>query len=681
MVYEGALLPKVFQNQMIHTDPGRNIVRAYPVSNDAAGYKATTVDILAGTRNQWFRPCDVCAAPDGSLFVADWYDPGVGGHAQGDTNRGRIFRIAPKGSKYTVPKFNFNAIDGCIEALKNPCLAVRYLAWTKLHAFGARAEPALAKLLESENPRYRALRCGCSASSTARRKNISRRRWPIPMPTCESPPCAARQTSLDIIPLVTKLVHDTSPQVRRECAFALRHNKSPEAAALWTELALQHDGADRWYVEALGIGADKQWDTFFAAWLKKVGSQWNGAAGRDIVWRSRSAEALPLLAKLILDPAVKEPERLRYFRAFDFHAEPAKQEVLVGLLGGSHPQQAAINALALHQLHGVRPNSPEFKAALGRALDGCRGTDQFLDLVINYDIADRDNDLLVMALADPTGTTGVRAAKRLLQTGKGQLFQKPLAADDATAEKAITVLGLTQEKGCVELLLPLVLNPKRTQSLRSGGVTALGKSKLGEEALLDLAAHGKITVELQFAAARSLEASHDAKIRTAAAKYLKLPEPAGGKPLPKLSELLKRRGSIEHGKLIFNTTGTCAKCHTVNGVGKEVGPNLSEIAGKFPRDALYESILFPSAAIAHNYETHRLELENGNVVQGIIVSETADSISIRTAEAIVQTYKKKEVAENSEVKISLMPADLQKLLTTEDLVDVVEYLSTLKKAK
>ena len=71
------------------------------------------------------------------MFVADWYDPGVGGHAQAETERGRIFRIAPKGSKYTVPKFNFNSIDGAIEALKNPCLAVRYLAWSKLHEAGA----------------------------------------------------------------------------------------------------------------------------------------------------------------------------------------------------------------------------------------------------------------------------------------------------------------------------------------------------------------------------------------------------------------------------------------------------------------------------------------------------------------------------------------------------------------
>ena len=51
----------------------------------------------------------------------------------------------------------------------------------------------------------------------------------------------------------------------------LRHNTSPKAAELWADLAVQHDGKDRWYLEALGIGADKQWDLFFSAWLKGRG--------------------------------------------------------------------------------------------------------------------------------------------------------------------------------------------------------------------------------------------------------------------------------------------------------------------------------------------------------------------------------------------------------------------------
>jgi putative heme-binding domain-containing protein len=686
-VNEGDLLPSVFHDQIIHADAGPSVVRAYPVTNDGAGYKAEIVDILSGTRNRWFRPVDVCIAPDGSLFVADWYDPGVGGHAQQDTERGRIFRVAPKGSKYVVPKFDFNTIAGAIEALKNPCLSVRYMAWTRLHAAGAEAEPALEKLYQSDNPRFRAralwllskieshaakhIEIGLKDSNSDIRITALRAAREL----------ADSDAGSSVLPIVAQLVRDPSPQVRRECAIALRHNPSPQAAELWTDLAIQHDGHDRWYLEALGIGADKQWDSFFAAWLKRVGNDWNTPGGRDVIWRSRSKQAIPYLAKLILDPATDEADRTRYFRAFDFQTDPSKDWALLGLLGGHSPQQAAINSLALEQLHGNVPNTPEVKSIIEQTLNGCRGTEQFIDLVSAFHVTDRGPDVLAIALDQSTTTLGVKAAQQLLRSGQQDLFKKALAGDEATALKAATVLGLSQERGVVGLLEPVALDAARPQTVRNAAVEALGRSRLGEQALAGLASKGKVPVEIQYSVGKALSGSSDRRIRDMAAKYIKLPDVAGGSHLPPLAELAKRRGNAAHGKIVFNTTGTCVKCHTINHVGKDVGPNLSEIGNKATHDFLYESILFPSAAIAHNYETWRLELENGNVVTGIIVSETKDAISIKTAEAIVQTYKPSDIESKTQLKVSLMPADLQKLMTTEDLVDVVEYLTTLKKAQ
>ena len=104
LVYEGSLLPAIFHNQLIHCDAGPNVVRSYTVKNNGAGYSAGIANILKGEKDQWFRPADICVAPDGSLIVADWYDVGVGGHQAGDQVRGRIYRIAPKNSTYTIKK-------------------------------------------------------------------------------------------------------------------------------------------------------------------------------------------------------------------------------------------------------------------------------------------------------------------------------------------------------------------------------------------------------------------------------------------------------------------------------------------------------------------------------------------------------------------------------------------------
>ncbi len=161
-VYEGRLLPERFWDQLIHCDPGPNVVRAYPTKRQGAGYTATIEPLVTGTLDKWFRPADVCVAPDGSLFVTDWYDPGVGGHRQGDTDRGRLFRIAPPGTPYKVPEFDYSTVPGAVAALCNPNLAARYKAWIALQSMGEEAEEALLALFnDGENPRLRARACGC----------------------------------------------------------------------------------------------------------------------------------------------------------------------------------------------------------------------------------------------------------------------------------------------------------------------------------------------------------------------------------------------------------------------------------------------------------------------------------------------------------------------------------------
>ena len=57
------------------------------------------------------------------MFVADWYDAGVGGRAFNDQTTGRIFRVAPQGNKPRSVKADFATIEGLIAALKSPNLA------------------------------------------------------------------------------------------------------------------------------------------------------------------------------------------------------------------------------------------------------------------------------------------------------------------------------------------------------------------------------------------------------------------------------------------------------------------------------------------------------------------------------------------------------------------------------
>ena len=333
IVYEGSMLPAGFQNQVIHCDAGPNVTRAYPVKTDGAGYSAEMVNILYGARDKWFRPSDVCVAPDGSLFVADWYDPGVGGHGMRDLDGGRIFRVATPGSKYSVPKIDLSTADGAAKALTNPNGEVRYLAWNALHEMGAKAVPALEALWKGDNSRHRARALWVLGKMEGKGQSVVNAALADADPDIRITGIRlARQLELNLIEAVTKVVRDKSPAVRREASIALRFDGSEKANALWAELAIQHDGTDRWYLEALGIGSDLHADGRFGAWLAKAGKKWNSEGGRDIVWRVRSKQAPAYLARIIKDKSLEDHASPRYMRSFDFHNGDEKNKALESLL-------------------------------------------------------------------------------------------------------------------------------------------------------------------------------------------------------------------------------------------------------------------------------------------------------------------------------------------------------------
>ncbi len=273
-IYEGRLLPNRFWDQIIHCDPGPNVVRAYPVTPDGAGYNATIDPLVTGTTDQWFRPADVCVAPDGSLFVTDWYDPGVGGHRQGDTDRGRLFRIAPPGVKYTVPKFDYSTAKGAVEAMRNPNLAVRYKAWMALHNMGRSAENELLELYGDSNPRLRARALWLLGKIEGRGQHyVSQALADADADIRITGIRLARQ--LGLVPSVAcaSAADDESPAVRRELAVSLRYDDSASMPTVWAKLAQSYDGKDRWYLEALGLSSDLRAAECYEAWLAEIGGQ------------------------------------------------------------------------------------------------------------------------------------------------------------------------------------------------------------------------------------------------------------------------------------------------------------------------------------------------------------------------------------------------------------------------
>jgi putative heme-binding domain-containing protein len=333
------------------------------------------------------------------------------------------------------------------------------------------------------------------------------------------------------------------------------------------------------------------------------------------------------------------------------------------------------------RLSGIDLNTkPQAKAAVLRHLARIEGQEKYFELVDKLNLAgDVAPSLLKQTIAQPESNVGVNCAALLLKADKVDALQAAINDKDESAVAVITALGLSGQPKALPLVLPVVTDGERSVAVRSAAVRALGKLPEGEKTLLALVKDEKLASDLKFAAANVLLTSMDEALKQEAGKYLSLPATADAKPLPPVSQLVTMTGDASAGRMVFENKGTCAKCHMVNGQGKEVGPNLSEIGSKLSKEAMYLSILDPSAGVSFNYETSQIVTGEGQIVVGIIVSDTAEAITLKTADAITRTFAKNEVEEVNRMKTSLMPADLQRQLTAQDLVNVVEYLTTLKK--
>lgn len=335
---------------------------------------------------------------------------------------------------------------------------------------------------------------------------------------------------------------------------------------------------------------------------------------------------------------------------------------------------------ALLRLDNVNlDESPRLKKVVLRYLDNHQGTERFLDLIDRFDIREMDAQLLEMALDQPDQTRGVRAAELLLDHDGGlDRFAKAVDADDPDrARAALTALGYTGRDPALALVTETALDTDRPKPLRVRAVRALGRTTDGQRRLLALVTDGKLPEDLRFTAGSVLRASQDPQIRNEAAEHLEPPASADDEPLPPVSELVEQDGDPESGRRVFMQL--CITCHRIDGVGTEFGPDLSEIGDKLAKRDMFTAILDPSAAISHGYHGRRVKLEDGGEVIGYIVSETEDKLTLRMVGGVDRTVDKSAIASRSKMEQSLMTPGLQRAMTRQQLVDLVEYLTTLTK--
>jgi putative membrane-bound dehydrogenase-like protein len=730
-VYEGDLLPKIFHGQPLHCDAGPNVVRAYITQPDGAGYKAEIVNLLEGTKNRWFRPSDVAVAPDGSLIVADWYDPGVGGHGMGDVERGRLFRVTtPSNLKFQIPDLKLDSVEGAVEALKSPNEETRYLAWMALKKLDG--HEALAKHFADakSTPQHRAralwllaaLSADESAGGPAHSRTLPRssnapegaKRPGVLQPSgaferlltsaLTDPDPNLRITAIRVArqmwqekeperlrEVIAKVVKDASSAIRREAAIALRFVESALLSSFWSSLLNQGTTNDRWMIEAIGIGSDNQPELgeLALSFLTPDNRSPLKLGSLQAVLRNKSNLAVPFIQRFLCDKIghlsmdeettiwiITHHNRVQILRnlqllSFKYPTEVSETALRIFL---EADEDFSLASTALLDRNTITSN-PAAKARLDSLLQPVIGKPEFIDLVQRLNLTGFEQELVDYITAHPDAGESINAA-RILAGNVGKTVNFLTKADAAPAKKLVAALGKVSDRPSVAVLNQAFW-PEKRDDVRRSIVEALALSSEGGRALLKWHTEKKLPESMKATAALALSRSTDANLRNQAATELPLPAALGAEKFPPLADLMKLTGDAVKGQQMFMQAG-CVACHQVKGQFINFGPDLTQIGNKLSQDGLFTAVLYPSAAIEHSFGGLSITTKEGQTAMGYLISETAEELTLRINGGASMPLKKTSIVKKEDLKDSLMPPGLAAAIGPQGLADLVAYLQTLK---
>jgi len=336
-------LGEQYRGLLLSADAGRNVIFGYHPTLHESGYdlgaRSNFITSLTTDnelyvwndsaqnikKDKWFRPSDVAMGTDGSIYVADWYDPVVGGHQMQDsTGYGRIYRIVAKGKKPRAPVLDLNTLRGQIEAAKSPAINVRATAIQLIPEHGESALGPLKDMMDSKNPYHQARAIWLlSLLGGKGEEEVIKLLEHNDVLVRATAFRALRQTSRDILPLAEKLSRDTSAFVRREVAIALRDIPFEKTKYILRSLAEQFNGSDKWYLESLAAACAGHEEEFYKEVSKfhnpdhLSSVQWNEKFA-SFAWRLHPPSAVNDLKLRAGSEKVTPGERARALTALSF---------------------------------------------------------------------------------------------------------------------------------------------------------------------------------------------------------------------------------------------------------------------------------------------------------------------------------------------------------------------------
>jgi len=118
---------------------------------------------------------------------------------------------------------------------------------------------------------------------------------------------------------------------------------------------------------------------------------------------------------------------------------------------------------------------------------------------------------------------------------------------------------------------------------------------------------------------------------------------------------------------------SCAVCHTFNGQGGKVGPDLTGIGARDRAEILID-ILDPNRSVEANYQLWNVSTKEGETYSGRLDAETQTSVEILDATGQKHVIQRKDIETMNASQLSIMPNGFE-TLPPADLKGLLAYLT------
>ena len=690
-IYEGGAWPAEWRYNYFTTEPTINIAHHEVVKPDGVTFTAnkTRDEEFIGGRDKWFRPIETRVGPDGALYIVDFYNQAVihndtRGPKHNAVNAavrpdrdhyfGRIWRLQhKKAGPVSVPDLTKTSVSNLVVALEHTNKVVRFtahrllwenpsaetIAWLRVAPPTDAYEPFIHHLWlmadAGKLPAY-ILTAALGDDRPELRKNILR--------------IAAVTTNVQTAPVksaILKSVNDSDARVQLEAIVALgSFTVDNQTASALTKL--YPSASNTWVQSAIAGVASKNPTAFVHAVL---------SSDKPDDFESFVA----VLATQVAKTAETDSDYAAAAVITAADAPPKANALKVTLLEGL--------AKSLKSEFTPRWSEP-VRVAFQKLLksDDSALTASALPLIARWD---RSGSLagevkpLVQKLADKLNDTNQSDEQRA-QVAASLLGVRQLNADivpgvlkivgssasPALQKRVVESLGAAADPAIGAGLADLY--PKVAGELQSVVFAQIIKRSDWSLALVDALKGGKITfASLTPTDVHRLRTHADVAVAKRANEVideLRGPElKEKNELIAKLTSEVEKPGNVENGHKAF--TQNCAVCHTFNGEGKQLAPDLTGM-GVHGAGELLVHILDPNRMVEENYMATSIETKDGENYDGIVSRENRSTVVLRNAIGDTE-IRTADIKSRRVTGRSLMPEGFE-ALGTETLRDILTYM-------